>query len=112
MAFFCYNCRQKCLYNEQLDKISIQLDILINNIEEIHKPPEAQEIIVPPNSPAIESIPMSTHSNENSFERIPLPPPLPPPVLTSPSKDETTEEHFNNNLLSSLQIEINKRKSL
>lgn len=97
MFMFCYNCKQNCLYNEQLDKLSIQLDILIDNIEYTQlKPPVEQEIIAPPSSPT---------------KGIVSPPPLPPPlpILTSPT---TTDDNIHNGLLSSIQAELSKRTSI
>ena len=97
-SFFCYDYdrNQELLYNEQLDKLSIQLDVIIEFIESYENKHNLKSFNMEPPTltPPTRDPPLSGHNNSPSS------PPPPPPAPPAP-----------NEMLSAITAEISRRNT-
>tara|TARA_B100001093_G_C26820335_1_gene1011610 strand:+ start:770 stop:1201 length:432 start_codon:yes stop_codon:yes gene_type:complete len=123
-----YDEQQDSLYNEQLDKLSIQLDIIIELLESKNKtdtytpvltppilspptltPPIEETIIRPPSEESFEIIKPHIDEHQEIIEKPQEPPPAPPlPPQSAFKKNVSTPQ---NDVLSAITAEISRRNS-
>lgn len=96
----CYGCHQDALYNEQLERISFQLDLIIGFMERRHAAPETAQTD-PPRVETFDPPPVLTPPSLQ-------PPPPPPPPPASPSNDAATRRE---GLLKDIHMELQRRSS-